>query len=147
MKKIMFVCTGNICRSVLAEYLWNHHEKAIELGITANSCGVGALVGHSADPFVRALLEQKKISCQDHIAAQISQNPVTAADIILVMEPLHRQAILAQFPYARSKVFLLRHRDQQGIADPYKKDFAVFEQIQKEIKQGIDEWLVTLSSL
>jgi protein-tyrosine phosphatase len=147
VKNVMFVCTGNICRSALAEYLLNHHDQAKELGLKANSSGVGALVGHSADPSVRKILDQEGIPGQGHIAQQISKDLVSEADIILVMEPHHRQAVLAQFPDARSKVFLLRHRDQLGIIDPYKKDFAVFEQIHEEIKQGIDEWILTLSSL
>jgi len=147
VKNVMFVCTGNICRSALAEYLFNNNKKAQALNLKANSSGVGALVGHSSDPSVRKILEQEGISGQGHIAQQISQDLVNKTDVILVMEPHHRKAILAQFPDARSKVFLLRHRDQLGIIDPYKKDFAVFEQIHEEIKQGIDEWILTLSSL
>lgn len=143
----MFVCTGNICRSALAEYLFNNHTQAQALNMKANSSGIGAMVGHSADPAIRQLLEQEGISAQGHIAQQINQDLVKQADVILVMEPHHRQAILAQFPEARSKLFLLRHRDQLGIIDPYKKDFAVFEQINEEIKQGIDEWILTLKSL
>lgn len=147
MKNVMFVCTGNICRSALAECLFNHNERVQELGLRANSSGVGAMVGHSADPAVRQLLGREGVEGHSHIAQQINQELVDGADIILVMEAHHRQAVLAQFPSARSKVFLLRHRDQQGVIDPYKKDFSVFEQIHEEIKQGIDEWITTLSSL
>ena len=145
-EKVMFVCTGNICRSALAEFLLNNNEQAKTLGISANSSGVGAMVGHSADPAVRTLLERENIDGHTHIAQQINKTLVDRADIIQSWS-----SIIAKQYYRNSQKldqkYLLRHKEQAGIIDPYKKDFSVFEQIDKEIKQGINEWVATLSAL
>ena len=147
VNNIMFVCTGNICRSALAEYLFNHDERFLSLGMKANSAGVGALVGHSIDPSITKLLAADHIDSRAHIAQQVSQELLSNADIVLVMEQHHRQALLTRFPRFRSKMFLLRHKEQLGVIDPYKKDFSVFEQIHGDIKKGLDEWSLTLNAL
>ena len=145
--RIMFVCTGNICRSPMAEYLLKNHAGLAQEKYAVSSSGLGALVGHPADPAVRALLEKDGISCSEHIARQINQQMVDDADIILVMENHHRQGLIKKFPQARSKVFLLLHHEQAGIVDPYTKDLSVFEQVKYDIQRGLDQWVDTLRSV
>lgn len=145
-KNIMFICTGNICRSPMAEYLMKQDVRLKDMDITIISAGLGALVGHSANEHVRVLLENQNIHCKGHIAQQVNEQLVQKMDLILVMEQHHRQEMLVRFPEARSKLFLCRHQDQFDIPDPYKKDMAAFEQVEKDIKIGIDQWVNVLTS-
>ena len=146
VNKIMMICTGNISRSPMAEYLFKNDQYVAEKKVTVISAGLGALVGSSADPIVRKLLDEQGIDCQGHIAQQVTDQMVNDMDLILVMEQHHRKDMLQRFPQSRAKLFLMRHQDQLDIIDPYKKDMAVFKQIQEDIKIGMNQWVSTLVS-
>jgi protein-tyrosine phosphatase len=131
----------------MAEYLLKSSSQLDQSNMTIISAGLGAMVGHSADPTVRTLLAEQGIDCRQHIAQQVSEQLVDDMDLILVMEQHHRQDMLNRFPNARSKLFLLRHHDQQDVADPYKQGLSAFEQAKNDITIGIDQWVNTLKSL
>lgn len=139
-RRITTVCTGNICRSPMAEYLLR--QRLAAGGAAVDSVGIGALVGAPADPTVLALLAERGIDCSAHRGRQADAASLSQADLILTAEQLHSDWINVHFPALRGRVHKLgRWLDNRDIADPYKRPRAAFEQALQEIEAGIEAWL------
>ena len=82
MKRILFVCTGNICRSPIAAFALASHLPGVDFA----SAGLGALVGSDVDPETRKAAEMQGLEVPVHSAQQCTQELVLEAKAILVME-------------------------------------------------------------
>jgi len=104
---LLFICTGNICRSPMAEYLMRRRLGARSLWRVA-SAGLSTFDGQPAsEPGVAALAEQG-IDMRPHRSRLLTRDLVDAASILVVMTASHRDQILGQYRDAREKIFLLR---------------------------------------
>ncbi|WP_456599833.1 arsenate reductase/protein-tyrosine-phosphatase family protein [Blastococcus sp. SYSU DS0616] len=106
--RLLFVCTGNICRSAAAAVLagaW----PAGHLGLTveARSAGTRAPAGRAAHPLTVAALEQRGLTAEDHVARRLSAADLAWADVVLGMSVEHREAALALDPRCLRKTFTL----------------------------------------
>lgn len=134
--KILIVCVGNICRSPMAEYIF----KQAMPNRTITSAGIGALVGHQADPMVIKLLQEKGIDATEHRARQLSEEMVTEADLILVMEGWQQKEIVKRYPYTRGKVLRLGQWDDFDVPDPYQQAENIFRYSLELIENGLKTW-------
>lgn len=139
--RILIVCTGNICRSPVAEALL----KARLPDTTVESAGLSALVGQGADPAARLLAEREGLSLSEHKARQITQEMIQQADLILVMSEGQRQAVAQLVPAATGKTLLFGRWLGQGgigeeIPDPYRKSPEVFQQVHRRLMLAADAW-------
>ena len=139
IKHILVVCVGNICRSPMAEALLatalrDNDEYVVE------SAGLGALVGHAADPFVIELMDEIDVDVSGHRARQIHPDMVKAADLVLVMESGHKRSIDDADPTARGKVYRLGEWQERDIDDPYRQPRAAFVEAMREIEEGVASW-------
>jgi protein-tyrosine phosphatase len=141
-KNILIVCVGNVCRSPMAEALFRkaliegHHEDTKVL-----SAGLHALVGRPPVDHVCQLLSAKGIDTSNYRARPLDGELARTADLILVMENIHKKIIAEQHPSTRGKTFLLGHWDGFEIADPFQKDMDVFLSTLALIEMGVNEWL------
>ena len=135
-ENILVVCVGNICRSPMAEALLKQRfpEKNID------SAGVGALVGHSADPAAIKIMQEQNIDITTHVAKQIDENLAHKADLIFTMSDSQNKWIEDRWPFCRGKTFKLGHWSDKDIADPYKHEMSAFMTAYKDIVSSIDEW-------
>ena len=133
---ILVVCVGNICRSPMAEALLKQRfpEKNID------SAGVGALVGHGADPASIQVMQDENIDLTNHVAKQIDEKMARKADLIFTMSDSQNKWIEERFPFCRGKTFKLGHWNGNDIADPYKHEMSAFQTAYKDIVRGIEEW-------
>ena len=138
---ILVVCVGNICRSPMAEALLKQRypEKAIE------SAGVGALVGHSADPAALEIMAKQEINITNHVAKQIDESLAKKADIIFTMSEGQTKWIEERWPFCRGKTFKLGHWQDKDIADPYKHEMSAFETAYKDIVDSLEQWADKIS--
>ncbi|MGP4865169.1 low molecular weight protein-tyrosine-phosphatase [Psychrobacter sp. T6-5] len=138
---ILVVCVGNICRSPMAEALLKKHypTKVID------SAGVGALVGHSADPSALKIMSEQQIDIADHIAKQIDEKLAKKADLIFTMSDSQTKWIEERWPFCRGKTFKLGHWQNKDIADPYKHEMSAFETAYQDIVDGLDQWADKIS--
>ena len=133
---ILVVCVGNICRSPMAETLLKHRFP----NKTIDSAGVGALVGHPADPAALEIMSKQQMHIDSHVAKQIDEDLVKKADLIFTMSDGQTKWIEERWPFCRGKTFKLGHWMDKDIADPYKQDISAFEIAYQDIVDGIEQW-------
>jgi protein-tyrosine phosphatase len=122
---ILFVCTGNICRSPMAEGILKKllHDARLEQ-ISAASAGVCALPGNPASSLARRVAAENGVDLSKHRARPVSSDIMDQSDLVLAMEPSHRHDLIASYPEARNRIFLARCFADTGssprsVADPY----------------------------
>jgi protein-tyrosine phosphatase len=114
MKKILFVCTGNSCRSVMAEGLFKHltADRAGEFSVS--SAGTGAVDGYPASDQTIRVMKDEGVDVSEHQSRRLTSEMVESADRIYVMEMGHKDFILCLCPEAAGKVFLLTEFSSRG---------------------------------
>jgi low molecular weight protein-tyrosine phosphatase len=151
VKIILIVCSGNICRSPMAEgYLKEKLSNLKMNNINVYSAGTLNISGKSADDNAIAACLDNGIDIRSHVSYGIIQLPVGSAGLILVMEEGHRESIIDNFPIAEGKTHLLGDfsPDNPGceIDDPIGLPLECFQESFKEIKTCLDlfvEWLIS----
>ncbi|HEX7539454.1 MAG TPA: hypothetical protein VF358_04045 [Syntrophales bacterium] len=123
-KRILFVCSGNLCRSFMAERIFRKQLKKQDLHhVQAVSAGLLDLGGAGADPHAVAILREKGIDGSRHRSRTLSAEMVAGADLVLVMEEAQLDEVLRRHPDGEGKVRLLKSYSLQGGgADPDIRD-------------------------
>ena len=143
MKKIMFVCTGNICRSAMAEYLLRDKLEKLSLQdkIKVYSSGISAYAGDI--PTYEAVSVMKKlynIDMTSHRATPSRYADVEGMDLILCMTRSHVSSLKLMYPNMSNKIFLLNDYVSNGtdISDPWGYGIDVYTKCIKEIDESLE---------
>lgn len=105
---ILFVCTGNTCRSPMAEALMRHLAKEQSVKVEVRSAGVSAWDGSSMSSHAQQVLRDWNIDGRDFSSQSLKPTTVEWADLILTLTTGHKQHVLQQFPEMTEKVFTLK---------------------------------------
>jgi len=146
MKKIVFVCTGNVCRSPMAEALFNEFiKKEPSLSeFEAVSAGTFALEGAGATKeSVVAMRDIYGIDITGHKARNLTKTDVNDAFLVLTMERSHKDYIMSMLPHSYKKVHTLKEYALDSpasvdIADPYAYPLETYKYCALEIAEGIE---------
>lgn len=140
---ILFVCTGNTCRSFLAEVYTKTFAREMGLnGIEVYSCGTGASSIYQVPDIIKEILKEDNIELPEHISTLVNMDLVKKADIILVMDKLHLLILENLFPSVKNKIFLLKQyiaseNHDYEINDPIGQSDDVYRQCAVVIKECI----------
>jgi protein-tyrosine phosphatase len=133
------VCFGNICRSPMAEVLWAQMAPQGP-DVCVSSAGIGALVGHRADPIAEELMRERGLDLSAHRARQLTAEMVNDFELILVMEAAQQRAVESITPSARGRVLRIGQWSGFDVPDPYGQDRAAFEKALALIEQGLRDY-------
>jgi len=107
MKHILFVCTGNSCRSVMAAGLFRKWIADRPDDFAVVSAGISALDGFPATQDTLQVMKEEGADVSDHRSQRLTIEMIKTADRIFVMERMHKEMVLQMVPEAKDKIFLL----------------------------------------
>ena len=130
-RQILFVCTANVCRSPMAEAIFNALAEESGLAYQAASAGVAALEGEDITPNARAALDEVGIYANEHRARQVGEEMLEEADLVLGMGPRHVATLRRRFGGLSERVYALPEYalgapPEEGIPDPYGQTMTAF---------------------
>ena len=131
--KVLFICTGNVCRSPAAEKLLKLYGGAA--GFKARSRGLGVQPGYGLHKKMAALLKAEGVTDLAHKGSLVTEPDVDWADLVLVMEEAQLDALGELFPQSLRKTELLL--GSADLPDPMGKDDKVFKEVFGKIKEAV----------
>lgn len=131
--KILFACTGNTCRSPMAELVFR--ARCRDENITCQSCGFSAAPGAPISPDAAAALAEIGIDSEAFRSRTLTLRAVEEADEIYVMTPQHREILEAVLDGgSMKKVHLLGG----GVSDPYGQGLAAYRACLSQISAAVN---------
>lgn len=115
--------------------------------VSVKSAGLGALIGHQADPMAQELMGRAGLKINQHVARQITSQLCKSAEIILVMDSDQKRFIEDAYPFARGKVFRIAESLRSDVPDPYRKSIEDFRLALELIEQGSSAWISRIKKI
>ncbi|MEM8666444.1 MAG: Sua5/YciO/YrdC/YwlC family protein [Planctomycetota bacterium] len=143
---IVLVCTGNTCRSPMAETLLREQlrkKMGSEDAVRVLSAGLAAMAGSGASPQAVEVMGKRGLDLTGHSSRPLDDSVMNVADLILTMTSGHRSAILAAWPNLHDRVHTLR-RDGGDVSDPVGMPVEVYQGCADQIEQELAAWLESL---
>jgi len=140
MQSILFVCTGNICRSPMAEYMLRR-RLGKDSGWRVSSAGIIAGAGMTASEVAVAAMQEVGIDLRPHRSRPLDQELVDGSELVMVMTASHRDQLRSLFPKDLDKVYLLasfaKDGEKDDIEDPIGLNTAAYRAVRARIEQAL----------
>ena len=140
-KRILFVCTGNICRSAMAAHLLRHWSAQRGLGLEVRSCGTAAESWYEVPDHAQALLAAEGVPPFKHRPSLLTREQLRWADLVLAMTRGHHDHIVDMYPEFTGRTRLLRAHaglGEKDVDDPMGRPRDVFAACLAVIKESLE---------
>lgn len=144
MGKIIFICTGNTCRSPMAEAIGKDLAKKRGLELEILSRGIAVWDSAPAHPNAIKVMRQYNLDLSDHISKQITPQDMKENSLILTMTRNHKAAVSQILESRNSEIYTIREfiKMDGDIPDPYGGDIEIYkicaEEIYHTVKKALD---------
>jgi protein-tyrosine phosphatase len=143
---VLFVCTGNSCRSVMAEYLLKNKLIGRE-DVEVHSAGTSVYFKSAASQETLAVLRHKGINAAAHISRPLGSIMLKKSDLIFAMTRAHRSQILERVPSVEKRVYLLRefgstyhgHEMDLDVPDPIGQPHEAYQECLVSIEEAVEK--------
>ena len=132
MKKILFVCTGNTCRSPMAQAVFNYEAKKLNIDAVAFSAGLCA-DGSTISENALTALSEIKVCDFNHTSKTVTESDISDADYVIGITSGHTANLISSFPEYCAKIYAF----PTDISDPYGGNLEVYRNALAEIICGV----------
>lgn len=136
VKKILFVCTGNTCRSPMAESICRKIAEEKSLPVVCGSAGINAITGLPASENTVDVCKEIGIDLSDFTSTWICDTNPAEYDLFAVMSNSHKATLIA-LGIAVEKIIIL-NEDNNGITDPYGGNLEIYRKCRDEIEKAVN---------
>jgi protein-tyrosine-phosphatase len=142
-KKVLFVCTANVCRSPMAEHLFARaiEQSEISQNIVSTSAGLSAMDGDKASQNSIDACEELGVDITDHRSTGLSRTTLQEASVVFCMTESHRALINMYFELPQGyPIYLMREfieGQSKELPDPYGQDIDVYRQCRDRMLESI----------
>ncbi|MCA7921147.1 low molecular weight phosphotyrosine protein phosphatase [Burkholderia cenocepacia] len=143
IRNILVVCTGNICRSPMAEGLLQSRLP----GVSVFSAGTSALAGAPAHELAISVAAGAGVDISAHRAQQLTTALVRRADLVLTMDTVQKREIVERHPFSLGRVFRIDEQNGMDVPDPYMKPVNAFLNAYFLIERGVNAWVPRIEAL
>lgn len=139
MKRLLFVCSGNTCRSPMAKAIMQQLlENVNDQEIAVESAGLFTSNGMPASEAARVVMNEIGLDLSDHSSQVVSEGLIAKAELILTMTKEHCRLMRALYPQKEYQIFTLGEFIGQPaleISDPFGRDLDTYRKSQQELKE------------
>ena len=136
MKKILFICTGNTCRSPMAQEIFNKIAKENNVDMVAESAGINAITGLEPSQNSVEVCKEIQVDLSDFTSTWICDTDPMEYELFVVMTQSHKD-MLVTLGIEENKIIIL-NKNNNGISDPYGGDLETYRKCRDEIMQGVE---------
>ncbi len=146
---ILFVCTANLCRSVMAEAIFKNLWKDKNLKkFKIKSAGLNVLFPASPLKEVIVVMEKRETKISSHLSAPVTSELINESDVIFVMEKMHQKQLLKLYPQAKNKIWLLKKFScgkEEEIIGPVGTSLQHYQETACEIEKELEKIMEKIS--
>ena len=143
--KIMFICTGNTCRSAMGQALMKKRVKELNKDIEVYSCGIYAAAGESSTNHAIQVMRNYGVDLSSHRAIDIHKSDIKEMDLILCATSSNEKSVLGLYPELKEKVYTIKEYSEynpngldQDINDPYGGSMELYQKCAEELAECIE---------
>jgi protein-tyrosine phosphatase len=143
-KKLIFVCTGNTCRSPMAEVIFRNLDQ--ESDILVLSRGLVVLFGEPVNPKTEVVLNKHDLEIKNHISEGLKDSDIDDRTLILTMTNAHKIRLLETYPNAKNVYTIKEYAGESGdVVDPYGGTLVDYEECYIELARLVKKTIYKLN--